>query len=78
MKKAFIPPLAEVGVFCLVLDKNIRLVLAYQCKHNEQTFTAASVAAKAGISEEEAKNALEKLCVYSNLPNRISMKFRLP
>lgn len=48
-----------------VSNKSIRLVLAYQCRHSEQTFTAASVAAKAGISEEEAQNALEELCHYN-------------
>ena len=53
------------GLLKAVSDKNVRLVLAYQCKHSEQTFTAASVAAKTGITEEEAQNALEKLCDYN-------------
>ena len=42
-------------------DKNVRLVLAYQFANPEKAFTASSVAAKVGISEEEAKAALEKL-----------------
>ncbi len=42
-------------------DKNVRLVLAYQFTNPEKAFTASSVAAKVGISEEEAKDALEKL-----------------
>ena len=48
-----------------VSDKHVRLVLQYQCKNAEQSFTAPSVAAKTGISEEEAENALEKLCRYN-------------
>ena len=47
-------------------DKNVRLVLAYQFMNRYNAFTAASVAAKVGISEEEAKIALEKLA-FCNL-----------
>ena len=39
----------------------MRLVLAYQFENPEKAFTASSAAAKVGISEEEAKAALEKL-----------------
>ena len=45
----------------MLSDKNVRLVLAYQFENPEKAFTASSVAAKVGISEEEAKDALEKL-----------------
>ena len=45
----------------VISDKNVRLVLAYQYANPKKTFTASSVAAKIGISEEEAKAALEKL-----------------
>lgn len=45
----------------IISDKNVRLVLAYQFLHPEKTFTASSVAAKVGISEQEAKKALEQL-----------------
>lgn len=45
----------------IISDKNVRLVLAYQFENPEKAFTASSVAAKVGISEEEAKGALEKL-----------------
>ena len=52
----------EAAGFLKVLsDKNVRLVLAYQFANREKAFTASSVAAKVGISEEEAKAALEKL-----------------
>lgn len=45
----------------MLSDKNVRLVLAYQFENPEKAFTASSAAAKVGISEEEAKAALEKL-----------------
>lgn len=45
----------------MLSDKNVRLVLAYQFENPEKAFTASYVAAKVGISEEEAKAALEKL-----------------
>ena len=52
----------ETAEFLKMLsDKNVRLVLAYQFENPEKAFTASSVAAKVGISEEEAKVALEKL-----------------
>jgi len=44
----------------MLSDKNVRRVLAYQFSNPEKAFTAASVAAKIGISEEDAKAALEK------------------
>ena len=44
-----------------ILDKNVRLILAYQFTDLGKAFTASSVAAKVGITEEEAKSALEKL-----------------
>ena len=50
----------------VISDKNVRLVLAYQFMNRYNAFTAASVAAKVGISEEEAKIALEKLA-FCNL-----------
>ncbi len=45
----------------VISDKNVRLVLAYQYANPKKTFTASSAAAKIGISEKEAKAALEKL-----------------
>lgn len=50
----------------IISDKNVRLVLSYQFMNRYNAFTAASVAAKVGISEEEAKIALEKLA-FCNL-----------
>lgn len=44
-----------------ISDKNVRLILAYQFTDPGKAFTASSVAAKVGITEEEAKSALEKL-----------------
>lgn len=44
----------------MLSDKNVRRVLAYQFSDPEKAFTAASAAAKIGISEEDAKAALEK------------------
>lgn len=55
-----------IGAFLQVLsEENVRRVLAYQCRNPEQTFTAASVSAKIGIAEEDARDALEKLCDYT-------------
>lgn len=45
----------------IISDKNVRLVLAYQFTNSGKAFTASSVAARVGISEDEAKAALEKL-----------------
>lgn len=45
----------------IISDKNVRLVFAYLFMHPEKTFTASSVAAKVGISEQEAAAALEQL-----------------
>ena len=44
----------------MLSDKNVRLMLAYQYVNSQKAFTAASFAANAGISEEEAKAAIEK------------------
>ena len=44
-----------------ISDKNVRLILAFQFTDPGKAFTASSVAAKVGITEEEAKSALEKL-----------------
>lgn len=44
----------------ILSDKNVRLMLAYQYVNSQKAFTAASFAANAGISEEEAKAAIEK------------------
>ena len=56
----------KIGMFLRVLsEENVRRVLAYQCRNPEQTFTAASVSAKIGIAEEDARDALEKLCDYT-------------
>lgn len=49
----------------VISDKNVRLVLAYQFMNRYNAFTAASVAAKVGISEEEAKIAFEKLVRFN-------------
>ena len=55
-----------IGAFLQVLsEENVRRVLAYQCRNPEQTFTVASVSAKIGIAEEDARDALEKLCDYT-------------
>ena len=55
-----------IGAFLQALsEENVRRVLAYQCRNPEQTFTAASVSAKIGIAEEDARDALEKLCDYT-------------
>ena len=55
-----------IGAFLQVLaEENVRRVLAYEGTCNGQTFTAASLSAKLGISEEDTKDALEKLCSYT-------------
>lgn len=54
----------------MLSDKNVRLVLAYQFENPEKAFTASSAAAKVGISEEEAKAALEKLFDCIQCPNK--------
>ena len=64
----------EAAGFLKVLsDKNVRLVLAYQFANPEKAFTASSVAAKVGISEEEAKAALEKL-LDCTTPTRVHQR----
>ena len=55
-----------IGAFLQVLaEENVRRVLAYEGTCNGQTFTAASLSAKLGISEEDTKDALVKLCSYT-------------
>ena len=55
-----------IGAFLQVLaEENVRRVLAYEGTCNGQTLTAASLSAKLGISEEDTKDALEKLCSYT-------------
>lgn len=45
----------------VIADRNVRIMLRHQLQNSNRSFTAAFASAQTGISEAEAKEALEKL-----------------